>query len=227
MNWFDLTVLRSLTSFANVWPAFDRFTSSLVSLELVKGGVTMALFWAAWFGRGSDERRREILVATLAAAAAALFVAVALAMLLPFRLRPLLVFQAEGMIVSPSWRDWSSFPSDHATLFLALATGIQRAVPRVGWIALGHALVIVCLPRVYIGLHYPTDILGGATLGVAATYFFTGTSLRRRVSAWPLALSRRSPGAFYAALFVASYLIATLFTDLRQAGLWLYGYVSG
>lgn len=56
--------------FANARPAFDRFTNSLVSLELVKGGVTIALFWAAWFGRGSDERRREILIAALAVAAA-------------------------------------------------------------------------------------------------------------------------------------------------------------
>jgi undecaprenyl-diphosphatase len=135
MNAFDLTIFRFLTSFANLSPGFDRLVNSLLNLELLKGGVTMALFWAAWFGRGSDERRREILIATLAAAGVALFLAMVLALMLPFRVRPMLVFEGPGLVVPPSWREWNAFPSDHATLFFALAAGLYRAAPRLGWLA--------------------------------------------------------------------------------------------
>jgi undecaprenyl-diphosphatase len=225
MNWFDFTIIRLVTSFANVWPAFDRFVNFLLGMELVKGGVTMSLFWAAWLGQGSDERRREVLAATLAAAAVALGMAMALALLLPFRLRPMLAYQTEGMVVPPSWREWSAFPSDHATLFFALATGLVRASPILGWLALAHALVVVCLPRVYLGVHYPTDIVGGAVIGIVISYLFVATAMRQRIARWPLAQMKRRPGLFYAALFVLTYLIATLFTDLRTGGRALHQYL--
>lgn len=226
MNSFDLTILRFLTSFSNISPGFDRFMNAITNIELVKGGLVMALFWAAWFGRGSDERRREVLLATLFAAGVALFIAMSLALLLPFRVRPLLAYQTEGMIVPPSWREWSAFPSDHATLFFALAFGLTRAAPALGGVAFIHALLVVCFPRVYIGLHYPTDILGGAAIGMAAAYVFTSPTLRPRLCAPPLALMKRRPGTFYALVFVLTYLIATLFDDLRRSGTALYGYLT-
>jgi len=226
MNSFDFTILRFLTGFSNVSPAFDRFVNSLLNFELVKGGVTMALFWAAWFGRGTDEKRREILVATLVAAAVALAVTMALAILLPFRLRPMLEFQSEGMVVPPSWGEWSAFPSDHATLFFALATGLLRASPSLGALALAHAFVVVSLPRVYLGIHYPTDIVGGAAVGIAVAYSLTAASMRHRIAKWPMAQFSRRPGLAYAALFLLSYLIATLFTDLRVNGITLYRYLT-
>jgi hypothetical protein len=57
---------------------------------------------------------------------------------------------------------WSSFPSDHACLFFALATGLCLISPVIGGLALLHASLIVSLPRIYLGLHYPTDVLAGA-----------------------------------------------------------------
>jgi undecaprenyl-diphosphatase len=226
MNWFDFTILRFLTSFANASPSFDRLTNFLLHFDLVKGVVVMALFWAAWFGRGADERRRQVLLSTLVAAGLALFVTMALAMLLPFRLRPVLTFQSPGTEVPPSWQEWSAFPSDHATLFFALATGFFRVAAPLGWVAALHALIVVSLPRVYLGLHYPTDILAGAAIGVVMTYFLTTTEMRRRISAWPLAQMKRTPASFYALLFVLSYLIATLFVDLRRSGTALYLYLT-
>jgi undecaprenyl-diphosphatase len=226
MNPFDLTILQFLTSFANASPAFDRAVNSLLNLELLKGGVTMALFWAAWFGSATSDRRRETLTATLFAAGVALFLAMSLAMLLPFRVRPMLAFQSPGMVVAPSWREWSAFPSDHATLFFALATGIFRAAPRLGCVALGHALIVVCLPRVYVGVHYPSDVLGGGLLGAGIAYALTTPEIARTISAWPLAQMKKYPGVSYAAFFVLSFLIATLFGDLRQSALAIYEYLT-
>lgn len=61
----------------------------------------------------------------------------------------------------------SSFPSGHATVGAAVATVlVDHARPSVGraWLALVGAYVPVT--RVHVGVHYPTDVLGGAGLGL-------------------------------------------------------------
>ena len=59
-----------------------------------------------------------------------------------------------------------SFPSAHATASLAAATAMGRVSPggRVPLYALAGA---ICLTRPYLGMHYPSDVLAGAALGVA------------------------------------------------------------
>ena len=59
-----------------------------------------------------------------------------------------------------------SFPSAHATSSLAAATAFGRVEPRtrVPLYALAGA---ICVTRPYLGLHYPTDVLAGAALGIA------------------------------------------------------------
>ena len=70
------------------------------------------------------------------------------------------------LIVSRSG-DWS-FPSDHATASLAIATAfLFHRVWRRAFILLAGALLI-CVSRVYIGTHYASDVLGGAVTGIIA-----------------------------------------------------------
>jgi membrane-associated phospholipid phosphatase len=59
-----------------------------------------------------------------------------------------------------------SFPSAHATASLAAATAMGRVQPRarLPLYALAGAL---CLTRPYLGMHYPSDVLAGAALGLA------------------------------------------------------------
>jgi undecaprenyl-diphosphatase len=59
-----------------------------------------------------------------------------------------------------------SFPSAHATSSLAAATAFGRVEPRtrVPLYALAAAL---CATRPYLGMHYPSDVLAGAALGIA------------------------------------------------------------
>jgi undecaprenyl-diphosphatase len=58
-----------------------------------------------------------------------------------------------------------SFPSAHATSSFAVATAMVRVDP-----AMAGAFVVaiaVSLGRPYLGMHYPSDVLAGAFIGVA------------------------------------------------------------
>ena len=59
-----------------------------------------------------------------------------------------------------------SFPSGHAATSFAGATILSVVAPRFApaWIVLACA---IAFSRVYVGVHYPLDIVGGAVLGVA------------------------------------------------------------
>jgi undecaprenyl-diphosphatase len=58
-----------------------------------------------------------------------------------------------------------SFPSGHAATSFAAATILTFAFPRLGP-ALFVLAAAVAFSRVYAGVHYPLDILGGAALGM-------------------------------------------------------------
>lgn len=58
-----------------------------------------------------------------------------------------------------------SFPSAHATSSAAAATALGRVEPRARPYLFALAAAI-CVGRPYLGMHYPSDVLGGVALGV-------------------------------------------------------------
>ncbi len=81
------------------------------------------------------------------------------------RPRPFLTHQVHQLIVESSY----SFPSGHATFFFAFSTAVYMYNKKSGtWFLIGST--IVCLARVAAGVHYPSDILGGAILGAATAW---------------------------------------------------------
>ena len=69
----------------------------------------------------------------------------------------------EPLLDSPSTY---SFPSGHATVSFACATVLALAVPRLR-LPLFALATLISFSRVYVGVHYPFDVLAGAALGVA------------------------------------------------------------
>lgn len=59
-----------------------------------------------------------------------------------------------------------SFPSDHATTVGAVAVGLWFVDRRFGVVA-GVAAVLMAIARVYVGAHYPLDVIAGLALGGA------------------------------------------------------------
>ena len=63
--------------------------------------------------------------------------------------------------------DWS-FPSDHATASVAVAVAFWIKGLRLRGLVLAGLAALICFARVYLGIHYVGDILGGALTGALA-----------------------------------------------------------
>ena len=61
-----------------------------------------------------------------------------------------------------------SFPSGHATVLFTALPILIAAFPRKRWLVIALFFLII-IARVYVGIHYPTDILAGALIGLLAS----------------------------------------------------------
>ncbi|MCU1397312.1 MAG: UDP-diphosphatase [Acidimicrobiales bacterium] len=78
-----------------------------------------------------------------------------------------------------------SFPSDHATVAGAVAVGLIFANRRLG-IAASVLAALMAFTRVYVGAHYPADVLAGLLLGglVATAGWFVIVPILTRIGRW-------------------------------------------
>ncbi|MCS6302399.1 MAG: phosphatase PAP2 family protein [Nitrospira sp.] len=84
--------------------------------------------------------------------------------------------------MSISWASgWDSFPSGHSTASFAVATVLARRFPLFGPLCIAVAL-FVALSRVLRGSHFPTDVLGGAVIGILSGFIATAPLKQWRTS---------------------------------------------
>jgi membrane-associated phospholipid phosphatase len=73
----------------------------------------------------------------------------------------------------------TSFPSGHAASAAAFAVSVGRVLPGLR-VPLSAAAIIVAFSRVYTGVHYPGDVVVGATVGAVLGRATAAVARRRR-----------------------------------------------
>lgn len=147
------------------WPGADRVLPRLgraANHGVLWGGAAVAL---TAFGSARARKAAVRGVASLALASATINTVGKWSVRRP---RPLLegVPAVRQLATQPQT---TSFPSGHSASAFAFTAGLALESP--GWgAALAPVAASVAFSRVYTGVHYPSDVLAGAALGVAAGF---------------------------------------------------------
>jgi undecaprenyl-diphosphatase len=187
----DFTVYKAINGFAY---GHDRFEDALRFVALDAQFFFVALLAILFFARGkwSSRNARHGVIAAGLAAALALAIAHGITLVWP-RPRPYVAHPGDAhLFIAPSGDP--SFPSDHATAAFAIAVSLVLRSRRVGWLAVGTA-VVLAVARVAVGTHYPSDVLGGALLGTLAALVLWLPPIRgrlHRLADWAGALYERA-----------------------------------
>ena len=190
----DEELLLWLNGWVGHFPWLDAVVKVVISDYLVPVFLALALLGLWFAGRSEDVRlrnQRAVLNAVAGVALASMVIDWLLNQLV-VRPRPFLDHELALLFYRPTD---SSFPANPAAVAFAVATGIWLWNRRAG--ALLYAVAaLYSLSRLYGGVFYPIDILGGVAIGIAASLI--AYAAMRRFEAVP-ALVLRLAKALYLA----------------------------
>jgi len=144
LTWFNQTLSH---------PLLDKLMLGATSGGLMLFPLSGIILWI--------KQKRKI--------ASAIFIAQILALAIA------LIFQWLGQRARPdsvrlitAVPDYPSYPSGHVALVFSAATILSLTYRQSRWIGLSMiSASFITISRVYLGLHYPSDVIAGAVIGVA------------------------------------------------------------
>lgn len=144
---------------------FDRVVEFVGEFGIVIGLVGMLFF--AWWGA---RKRADAPAAVAGLLWAPLAAGLALLANIPIRdfvarPRPFVDHGSDVKVLVDGKTDYS-FVSDHSALVMAIAVAVFMTSRKYGLFGIGLAL-LEGFCRIYLGVHYPTDVVGGFALGTA------------------------------------------------------------
>lgn len=228
---FDLPILHLINGFCGRSWLLDRFISHL-ALDF-KFAIPLCVFWVLWFQKTADQEfRRKVLITIILAVLLSLVINRLISVLMPYRVRPMETpdigyrppLFKEGFNLL-DFELWSGFPSDQATYFFAFAAGFWLLSIRLGLAMFAYSSVII-LSRVYLGTHFPSDVLVGALLGIAVQLVLNRDYAHRAIAPI-LALEKSKPAIFNALLFFVLLEMGTGFMNVRDIGRSMFHLLRG
>lgn len=219
MDEYILHLFNSINGKSGIFD-FILATSQRIS---VKALPFMMVFWGLWFWKTSDDAnsaRRSALLATLFATVPTIGITRMFANFAPFSPRPV---HTDGLEVNVASHQnilatdgWSSMPSDHASLFMGLAVAVLFIHKSTGIFLVFWAVFVSSVPRVILGLHWPSDLIVGWLLGAAISIGFLRflPSIINRSNLVPLFETKGY--ILYPILFAVTFEVARMFKATRS-----------
>jgi undecaprenyl-diphosphatase len=160
----DYFLFRLLNQLAGRWLWLDSLAIFLASYcEYIL--VSLFLIWLLWRFLFQKPERKKTIQWFFLAVISVTFSRLIITELIRFfyyRPRP---FVAEQVYQLLEHSATGSFPSGHAAFFFALSTIIYLVNKKVGLLFF-VASFLICLARIFVGLHYPLDIAAGLLIGI-------------------------------------------------------------
>ncbi len=157
----DLTIFRFIHAFAHYSKVLDRLGIFVAKyLQYALAGFLLALLFSQW------QVYQPLLFEALLAGLFSRFVIKFIITLFVQRPRPFVALSsAKKLITTWSFEDQLSFPSGHALFFFALSTTFFLSDVTLGMVFYFFS-TLIAVARVFTGVHWPSDVLAGAFLGV-------------------------------------------------------------
>jgi len=153
----DLFLFQKINSLAHTSKVLDWIGIFLAEYALYVVGI-LFLILLIW-----KKNRLMIISAGISVVLSRLVVA-EIIKIFSHRARPYVSLEAINKLVLENG-DFKSFPSGHATIFFAIAMAIYFFNKKLGIIFFISA-IIISIARIFVGIHWPSDIIGGAVIGI-------------------------------------------------------------
>ncbi len=171
---------ETIFSLLNSWAFWDSgadvlivFSAVFIGYWMIAGALAFGFFTVPPLSVVSPNLRRfrkknwRMISFVLASAILARFGVVELIRLFYDRPRPFEVLSGVNQLI---FRDGgASFPSGHTAFYFALAAAFSFYYPKTG-ILFFLAAIFMSIGRVAVGVHWPSDILGGALVGILTPF---------------------------------------------------------
>jgi undecaprenyl-diphosphatase len=172
----DRALFLYINGLAGKVPIIDGFFRGISNDYFAVISCCLILIWL-WFGTRDPERRqiyqRTVLIAAISIGLASLLMLIVNQFY--FRPRPFDELPPGSVNLLFYKPTDSSFPSNLSAVLFAMAVPIIIKIRSYGSILLAIA-VLSSFGRIYIGIHYPLDVLGGAVVGTAGALLAYGVS---------------------------------------------------
>ena len=155
----DYTIFHFINQFAGKSGVLDSLMIALAKYGVVLMALPLLYMWFK-----GDESKKKVALLSLLSMAIALLINQIIGHIY-FRQRPFALHEVNLLLAKSAD---PSFPSDHSAFVFGIAWLLLFKDRRVGVFALGLAM-LVGISRIFVGTHYPGDVLGGAMVGVIAS----------------------------------------------------------
>ncbi|WP_189890694.1 phosphatase PAP2 family protein [Streptomyces xantholiticus] len=192
---------RDIIDFAHTTPSWVRHLAELwTDAGLLLFGVLFVVAW--WWSRTGNTRALALAVLAPLATAVGYVVSESLKSVVDEE-RPCrtVTDAAASLVPCPPTGDWS-FPSNHSAIAGAAAVALALARPRIALLTVPMAL-LMAFSRVFVGVHYPHDVVTGLVVGAVGAAVFVLVLVRpagsllgaMRMSRVPLVVWFTGPGS--------------------------------